>query len=115
MHFYQAVPFTLNASGQLTGSWQPDGRVIDPSSPAAAFDTAPRSDMLDVFNGLDPNGQWTLFVADLAPGGVSTLVSWGLDITVVPEPASTTLLALGLAVGVLMVFGKRGGRRCAGP
>ena len=114
VHFYQAVPFTLNATGQLTGSWQPDGRVIDPDSSGALFDVAPRPNTLSVFNSLDPNGEWTLFVADLSPGGVSTLDGWGLDITMVPEPVNTTLLAFGLALGVLRRLGRRGGRICAG-
>ena len=112
VQFYQAVPFTLNAASQLTGMWQPDGRIIDPASSSALFDDAPRSNTLNVFDDLDPNGQWTLFVADLSPGGVSTVVSWGLNITMVPEPASTTLLAFGIAVGFLRAVGRRGGRTC---
>ncbi len=97
VHYYRAVPYALNGSGQLTGIWQPDGRALDPESPAAAFATAPRSNLLGLFNGMDANGLWTLFVADVSPLGESTLVSWGLNITLVPEPGTAALLACALA------------------
>jgi subtilisin-like proprotein convertase family protein len=115
VHFYQDVEYSLNPVRQLTGSWQPDGRVIDPASPGGLFDAAPRPNTLSAFNGLDPNGNWTLYMADLSPGGVSTLIGWGLNTTPAPEPANTTLLALGLAVGGLKALGQRGGRSGAGP
>ncbi len=97
VHLYRAGPYALNTDGQLTGLWQPDGRVLDPESRADLFDTAPRPDMLGVFDGLDPNGEWTLFVADQNPGDISTLTEWGLEITVVPEPSTLTLAGLGAA------------------
>ena len=81
IHYYQP------ASGSpLTGLWQPDARAIDPDSSGATFDTAPRTATLDSFSGLNANGAWTLFLADLAGGGNSALNSWGLEITPVPEP-----------------------------
>jgi subtilisin-like proprotein convertase family protein len=86
----------LNA-GELTGTWQPDGRAIDPLSSGATFDSSARSAMLSLFNGGDPNGTWTLFVADTSSGGEGTLVSWSMDITTsaVPEPTVAGLLVLG--------------------
>ena len=63
--------------GPLTGVWAPDGRATDPS---LVFDTDLRTATLSAFTGLNPNGRWTLFIADLDPVGVSTLVSWGLEI-----------------------------------
>lgn len=58
---------------------------------AVAFNTT--------FANMNGSGTWTLFFADTASGGQSTLVSWGLDlgITAVPEPVN---MALGL-FGVL--------------
>jgi hypothetical protein len=48
---------------------------------------------LDSFNGLDPNGSWTLYIADVASGGgFGTLRSWGLEITAIPEPTPAALL-----------------------
>ncbi|HSU53427.1 MAG TPA: PEP-CTERM sorting domain-containing protein [Candidatus Dormibacteraeota bacterium] len=99
VHLYRTFPFTLNA-GELTGTWQPDGRAIDPLSSGATFDSAGRSAMLSLFNTADPNGTWTLFVADVSSGGEGTLVSWSMDITTsaIPEPSVAAFLVLG-AVG----------------
>jgi subtilisin-like proprotein convertase family protein len=63
--------------GPLTGSWKPDGRLVDPD---LVLDTDPRTELLSSFNGENPTGDWTLFVADLSAGDVSTLVSWGLEL-----------------------------------
>ena len=63
--------------GALTNAWVPDGRDTDP---ALVLDTAPRPATLSAFTGLNPNGRWTLFVADVDALYASTLVSWGLQI-----------------------------------
>ena len=101
VHFYRFGAYTLNGSGQLTGAWQPDGRILDPESAGGLFDGAARANLLSVFNGMNPNGGWTLFVADLSSGGVSTLTDWSLQIAVVPEPGVLGLWALGL-VGLVV-------------
>ena len=49
---------------------------------------------LSTFNGSAANGTWSLYFADLSSGGgTSTLNSWSLGITVVPEPV---LMSLGI-------------------
>jgi hypothetical protein len=68
---------TIPIVGALTNSWAPDGRNVDP---ALVLDTDSRTDLLSSFNELDPNGSWSLFIADLEPGDTSTLVSWGLEL-----------------------------------
>jgi hypothetical protein len=85
----------------------PDGRNIDPlySAPSLFGSTAP-SALLGSFNGTDPNGGWTLFLADLSVGAQSQLVSWSLDIITVPEPSVWALGIMGL--GLLAGFGKIG-------
>ena len=108
VHFYGRNGPAFNGSGQLTGSWQPDGRNIDPASSPATFDSASRGS-LDSFNTVGANGTWTLFLADLAGGDTSTLVSWGLDISVVPEPATWALL--GFASAASLTAGVRWLRR----
>jgi subtilisin-like proprotein convertase family protein len=101
---------TLGSSSDLTtpltGTWAPDGRLVDP---ATAKDTDPRTANLAVFNGTDPNGEWTLFLADMSPGGTSTLISWGLEVTGVPEPSSTLMFALG-GFGLLLAWRNLGRR-----
>ena len=64
--------------GPLTDSWVPDARVTSPSN---VLDTDARSAFLSSFNGVDPNGEWVLFVADLEAGDIHFLDSWGLEIT----------------------------------
>lgn len=74
----------------LSGSYAPDGRT-NPT------DTA-RPSLLDVFSGTAGNGDWRLAVGDLSETGDMELISWSLRLTgytVVPEPATVSLLALG--------------------
>jgi subtilisin-like proprotein convertase family protein len=79
-----------NGGDPLTGTWQPDGRNINPQEVLASD---PRMAMLASFNNLNPNGTWTLFLADFANENVSTLVSWGFEFQAVPEPATIQFLA----------------------
>ena len=92
IHLYQ--PISNPNGGTLTGIWQPDGENIDPQSNPSAF-TGAQTALLSSFNGNDPNGRWTLFLSDVSAGGQGQLVSWSLDITAIPEPATTALAALG--------------------
>lgn len=103
IHGYQST--TNPAGGVLTGTWQPDGRNMDPY---LAIDATPRSATLSSFDGLDANGAWTLFVADVAAGGEARLASWSLTVTgQIPEPSRTMLIAVALAC-VLLGRGRRG-------
>jgi hypothetical protein len=102
IHFYQNHPDSFNSGGQLTGTWQPDGENISPLSAPSAFDAAlsQQTAMLNSFDGENPNGTWTLFLADLSEGGTGQLVSWSLDITTVPEPAGNKIFAAGLVASL---------------
>ena len=64
--------------GSLTNAWAPDARVAYPTD---VLDTDARSAFLGSFNGVDPNGEWVLFVADMEAGDIHMLESWGLEIT----------------------------------
>ena len=77
---------------QLTGTWAPDGRNVDPES---VLDSDEQTALLGSFNGTNPNGNWTLFLADLDYGEEGTLVQWGLVISAIPEPSTWTLMGLG--------------------
>ena len=92
---FSDIHLAPDTGSTLTGTFQVDGRQVDPQ---LVLDTSPRTTFLSSFDGLSPDGTWTLFVADMAGGDVdtSTLVSWGIDITVVPEPGLLSLLLLGL-------------------
>jgi subtilisin-like proprotein convertase family protein len=102
IHYYQSGGYSLNGGGQLTGTWAPDGLNIDPKSAPSLFGSSTPSALLGSFNGTDPNGGWTLFLADLSGGAQSQLVSWSLDIVTVPEPSVVALgiMSLGLLAGM---------------
>ena len=97
LNLFDAAPTDVHTgvptSGSVTGDYQPDGRKI---SPSASLDTSPRTAPLSAFNGMDANGEWTLFVADVASGETMTLNSWSMTLTGVPEPAAALLGTLGL-------------------
>ena len=89
----------------LTGNFAPDGRNVNPFG---ALDTDPRNALLGGFNGLDPNGTWTLFFADVSPLAASTIQSWSVTLgTTVPEPNSAAILLLG-AVTLRSLFRRAG-------
>ena len=83
-----------DAGAPAVGTYQPDARAADPG---VVIDESPRSRFLATFTGLDPNGLWTLFIADVSAGDTATLESWSLTITAVPEPSVAVLAALGCA------------------
>jgi subtilisin-like proprotein convertase family protein len=76
---------------------------------------APQEGSLSTFDGLNPDGTWTLFIADEQPGGVGELKSWSLDVTGnpltvpgVPDNSSTLeLLVLGASSLALLSLRQR--------
>jgi hypothetical protein len=61
-------------NGHLAGTWR-----VDQSVAGNSFTS---------FQGLNPLGTWSLFLADYSGENVSTLNGWGLEITAVPEPVT---------------------------
>lgn len=87
------------ASGdQIIGTYNTDRRTADPQ---LVRDTSDRGASLASFDNGNLNGNWTIFFADMAGGNSpSTLMSWSLEITAVPEPVN---VALGIFGGVFLV------------
>ena len=86
-------------AGPLTGLWEADGRAV---SPLDVLANSPRNTALSDFSSMDPNGKWTLFIADVSKGGNWNLLGW--KVAVVPEPeeyAAVTCFVL-FASGVLL-------------
>ncbi len=72
LHYYETNNPQFNGDGQLIGNWQPD------SDGATLGGT---------FANQDPNGEWSIFIANLSPDDESTLVSWSLNLTTTPQSA----------------------------
>jgi hypothetical protein len=81
---------TAVAGGVLGGTYLPDSTY----SPSTS---------LNSFNGLDPNGSWTLYLQDISFGGQSEVAAWGLQINAVPAPTTVglgTFLLLAVGAGI---------------
>lgn len=96
IHTYRLVTTPALGAG-LTGNWSADGRDVDPFN---VVNGTPRTAGLGPFQGINPNGVWTLYVEDTTPGGVAKLTQWGLEWTPVPEPGAYGSVAAVLLLGV---------------
>ena len=85
----------------LTGTYVADGQKLNPLASASSFSPSGGPITLDgAFGDMNPNGTWTLFLADVSVGGgQATLNDWNLTIAAVPEPGDT---ALWLFAGVIL-------------
>ena len=101
---YQGVTNPLG--GAVTGTWAADGRNVNPQASGAVIFGTSATLGLNNFDGTDANGVWTVFIADLSPGGQSTIQSVILTIMTVPEPSPWALFALG-GLALLLVQGQR--------
>ena len=70
-------------------------------NPTSGITYTPDGGSLSAFNGMNPNGTWTLFFADMSGGNVSTLNGWSLDITAVPEPVEVALAIFGVVLAAV--------------
>ena len=103
----------IAGDGLISGTFRPDGRE---ESPFSVTDLSLRTAGFSSFTGLNPQGQWNLFIADVSPGSVGTLVSWSLTVNgqasglpeLVPDSGNTLYLlsaALG-SLGLLRLLGR---------
>jgi len=111
IHTYQLKTVPAVGAG-VTGNWAADGRDVDPF---VVVTGTPRTAGLGSFQGLNPNGVWTLYVEDAMSGGLAKLMGWGLEWTPVPEPTGYGCVAAGalLLVGALRMRRLRIGIRQA--
>jgi len=78
------------AGESLTGTWAPQAGSLN-----------------STFDGMNPNGAWTLFIADESPGGVGTLQDWSVEVTAIPENSTMSLLVFGGSSLALWFLHKR--------
>ncbi len=88
---------TQLTSPVVTGSYQPGldiyGDVLSGPAPGQPYGTT-----MSVFNSIDPNGTWSLYIQDFVAGSSGSLADWSIEITTLdaPEPASLALAGAGL-------------------
>lgn len=91
------LPAGIEAAG--SGTWRPTNLGTLDAFPAPAPEPSAAT-QLATFNGTNPNGLWSLYVTDDAPGDSGALGGWSITFAPEPGPAAqwVALLALlGLA------------------
>ena len=90
-------------SGTLNGgTYLADGRNVDPLSSPSAFNADGTQNLDASYGGMNPNGTWTLFFADMSSGGGNSMLNgWSLDVQAVPEPVNVVLGIFGGLFGVI--------------
>jgi hypothetical protein len=73
------------------------GGNVFSATPTGTWMTDNTSGSLASFLSTTPNGTWSLFIADLSGGGVTTVQSWGLQMDIVAVPEIETWVAAALA------------------
>ncbi|HWW00694.1 MAG TPA: proprotein convertase P-domain-containing protein [Candidatus Acidoferrum sp.] len=103
--FDDNAPSPLPASGPMSsGSWQPSAYAPAPvfSNPAPA---APFTAMLSTFNGLNPNGTWSVYVLDDGSGDTGSIAGgWSINFTNVTPVNQVVDLGLSLVAAPNPVF-----------
>jgi subtilisin-like proprotein convertase family protein len=104
IHDYQDTPgYSLNGT-----EWAADGRNVNPQSSGSVLYGTPTISGLSVFANTDPNGLWTLFIADMSGGGgLANLQQATLTIMEVPEPRSWALALVGGVLGWILIRKKQ--------
>ena len=94
---YGDAGMNVNLAASGTSIHQYGGNSTFSATPTGSWQTDNTSGSLASFLSTSPNGSWSLFVADLSGGGVSTVQSWGLQMDIVAVPEVETWVAAALA------------------
>ena len=94
---YGDAGMNVNLAATGTSIHQYGGNSTFSAPPTGTWMTDNTSGSLASFLSTSPNGTWSLFIADLSGGGVSTVQSWGLQMDIVAVPEVETWVAAALA------------------
>ena len=94
---YGDAGMNVNLAATGTSIHQYGGNSTFSSTPTGSWMTDNTSGSLASFLSTSPNGTWSLFIADLSGGGVTTVQSWGLQMDIVAVPEVETWVAAALA------------------
>ena len=83
---------TLQSAGVTLSDSGTSGSIQSVAAAAGNSYTTGGGNLNSTFVNMSSGGTWTLFLADMSAGDQSTLVSWGLNVSVVPEPTTWALL-----------------------
>lgn len=100
---YGDAGMNVNLASSGTSIHQYGGNNTFSAPPTGSWMTDNTSGNLASFLSTDPNGTWSLFIADQSGGGVTTVQSWGLQMDIVAVPEVETWVAAALA-GVFGAF-----------
>ena len=94
---YGDAGMNVNLAATGTSIHQYGGGSTFTAAPTGTWMTDNTSGSLGSFLSTSPNGTWSLFIADLSGGGVTTVQSWGLQMDIVAVPEVETWVAAALA------------------
>ena len=94
---YGDAGMNVNLAATGTSIHQYGGNSTFSSTPSGSWLTDNTSGSLASFLSTSPNGTWSLFIADLSGGSVSTVQNWGLQMDIVAVPEVETWVAAALA------------------
>ena len=94
---YGDAGMNVNLAATGTSIHQYGGNSTFSSTPTGSWLTDNTSGSLASFLSTSPNGTWSLFIADLSVGGVTSIQSWGLQMDIVAVPEVETWVAAALA------------------
>jgi len=94
---YGDAGMNVNLAATGTSIHQYGGNTTFSGNPTGTFQTDNTGGSLASFLSTNPNGTWSLFLADTSGGGVSTVQSWGLQMDIVAVPEVETWIAAAFA------------------
>lgn len=78
----QAGDFITAGAPPYTGSFRPEGRATTLNAPYTNAPPLGTHTFANTYNGLNADGNWTLYINDYVPGDIGELISWSITFNV---------------------------------